>query len=426
MKRGKFSGWGVLAAMFFFSFFATAIYSNCLSLYMHPVCNDLNLSSTTPWSMINLIAAFTSAAGAIVIAGFYQKKNWKVCMLICIIGSGILFALASICTAIWQFYIIFAISNLFLAGLTQLPVSMLITAWFEDKRSIAMSIAFCGSSIGTAIWSPILSKMIASGNDGYRYAFIFSGGVVTIALVVLCVLFVKRSPQECGQEPYRYNSFKKEKKKQEDQTENTWIGVSKRTGTRSGAFGAMIGTVLLVGALASGVTTHVPNYLISIGWTTQEAGYLLSIYSIVVLVSMLLGGFFMDKVGISNTVLAASTLVILGMLSLAFSQADKKFAWGYCVFFGLSMCLPRLLPSVLTSTVFGTKEYAGIYAFLNLFFLIGAALGSVLTSIVQGIFGYQITWVLYAVFAAMLYICVKAALAAGEKLRKKYPLGETI
>lgn len=320
MKRGKFSGWGVLAAMFFFSFFATAIYSNCLSLYMHPVCNDLNLSSTTPWSMINLIAAFTSAAGAIVIAGFYQKKNWKVCMLICIIGSGILFALASICTAIWQFYIIFAISNLFLAGLTQLPVSMLITAWFEDKRSIAMSIAFCGSSIGTAIWSPILSKMIASGNGGY----------------------------------------------------------------------------------------------------------LLSIYSIVVLVSMLLGGFFMDKVGISNTVLAASTLVILGMLSLAFSQADKKFAWGYCVFFGLSMCLPRLLPSVLTSTVFGTKEYAGIYAFLNLFFLIGAALGSVLTSIVQGIFGYQITWVLYAVFAAMLYICVKAALAAGEKLRKKYPLGETI
>ena len=207
MGKKRFSGWSVVAAMFLFSFFATAIYSNCLSLYMHPVCDSLQLSSTTPWSMINLIAAFASAGGAMAIAGLYQGKHFKLFMLLCIAASGALFALASICTAIWQFYIVFCLSNIFLAGLTQLPISVLITAWFEDKRSVAMSIAFCGSGVGTAIWSPVLSKIIASSNVGYKHAFVFSGAVVTVALVIICLLLVKRCPEEYGQEDdkqYRY------------------------------------------------------------------------------------------------------------------------------------------------------------------------------------------------------------------------------
>ncbi len=88
------------------------------------------------------------------------------------------------------------------------------------------------------------------------------------------------------------------------------------------------------------------------------------------------------------------------------------------------MCLPKLLPSVLMSKVFGTKEYAGIYSFANLFFLVGAALGSVLTSILAGIFGYAITWIIYIVFAVLFYLCVAAALRNGEKLQEMYPEGD--
>lgn len=414
----KFSGWGVLAAMFLFSFFATAIYSNCLSLYMYPVCSALHLSSTTPWSIINLIAAFASAGGALIIAGLYQKHNLKLCMLICIAASGALFALASVCTAIWQFYLVFCLSNIFLAGLTQLPISMLITAWFEDKRSVAMSIAFCGSGVGTAIWSPVLSRMIASSSVGYKHAFIFSGALVTLVLVVVCLLLVKRSPEEYGQKAYSTAEADKQ------ETQQTWLGVSKKTATKSGAFGAMVGTVLLVGTLASGVTTHVPNFLVSVGWSTEGAGYILSVYSIVVLISTIIAGVMMDRFGIQKTVLAMTILIVFGMACLSLSEWNMRFAWGYCIFFGLTMSLPRMLPAMLTSTVFGTKDYAKNYAFLNVFFLIGAAFGSVLTSILQGIAGYGITWMVYAVFAILLFCCVTVALSNGNKLQAAYPQGE--
>ena len=80
MENKKFKGWGVLAAAFIMSFIPTGIMSNCFSLYMAPVCENLGFS-TTSWSMVNLIASFASAIGAMVIAGMNNKKNMKITML---------------------------------------------------------------------------------------------------------------------------------------------------------------------------------------------------------------------------------------------------------------------------------------------------------------------------------------------------------
>ena len=85
METKKFKGWGVLAAAFILSFIPTGIMSNCFSLYMAPVCENLGFS-TTSWSMVNLIASFASAIGAMVIAGMYQKKNMKLTMVIVTVG----------------------------------------------------------------------------------------------------------------------------------------------------------------------------------------------------------------------------------------------------------------------------------------------------------------------------------------------------
>ena len=88
------------------------------------------------------------------------------------------------------------------------------------------------------------------------------------------------------------------------------------------------------------------------------------------------------------------------------------------------MFLPRVLPAVLMSEVFGTKDYASIYALANLFFLVGCAVGSVLTSIIQGIAGYGVTWIVYMVFAVLLFLAVSGAIKGGEKLKAQYPEGD--
>ena len=134
----------------------------------------------------------------------------------------------------------------------------------------------------------------------------------------------------------------------------------------------------------------------------------------------------MDKMGIRKTVLGAAVLVIVGLASLyAYSvTGTTMLVFGYSIFFAIAMFLPKVLPAVLMSKVFGTKDYAGIYAFANLFFLIGAAFGSVLTSIIQGIAGYGVTWIFYMVIAVLLFLAVSGAISGGEKLQSKYPEGD--
>lgn len=123
--------------------------------------------------------------------------------------------------------------------------------------------------------------------------------------------------------------------------------------------------------------------------------------------------------------LAAAVLVIIGLASLyAYSvTGTTAIAFGYSIFFAIAMFLPKVLPSVLMSKVFGTKEYGAIYAFANLFFLIGAAFGSVLTSIIQGIVGYGT----HGLFTCLCYRPVPVRIwrnKGGEKLQAKYPQGD--
>ncbi|MBP3654607.1 MAG: MFS transporter [Oscillospiraceae bacterium] len=427
MEKKQFKGWGILVAAFIMSFIPTAVLNNCFALYMNPVCTDLGFS-TGSWSLVNLIASLTSAIGAMIVAGWYQKKNMKVMMCVCTIGTALCFVLATFATKLWMMYIIFGVENIFLAGLTQLPISMLVTAWFESKRSTMMSIAMAGGGVGGLIWSPILSKMIAASTSGWKTAMIFSAVLTAVVMCLVAIFLVKRSPAEYGTEPYRTGDAS-EADAAAAQAAPQWIGVSKQTAKKSSAWKASIGVVMLVGALASGVTTHVPNFITTIA---QDGGVfqgtVLSIYSLVSIAGMVGGGVIMDKVGIKNTVLIAVALVAVGLGCVAGVGFTGKLtlAYGYCIFFALAMCLPKLLPAILFSEVYGVKDYGSIYANLNLFFLIGAALGSVLTSILAGILGYALTWIVYIVFAVLMYLCVSAALKGGEKLKEEYPNGDDV
>lgn len=426
MEKKQFKGWGVLAAAFIMSFIPTAILSNCFSLYMAPVCADLGFS-TTSWSMVNLIASFLSAAGAMIVAGLYQKKNMKLMMVLVTVGTGICWLIAPLCTKIWQFYLVFGIANIFLAGLTQLPISMLVTAWFEDKRATMMSVAYAGGGLGGAVWSPVISSFIAKSADGWKNAMTFSAIVVTVVMVLVALFLVKRSPAEYGTEPYRTGKKNEKEEAKAAAQSNAWIGVSKKLATKSGAWKCIIAVVMLVGIISAGVTTHVPNFVTSIandGGSLQ--GTILSVYSLVSIIGFLAGGALMDKMGIRKTVLIAVVLLVIGLASLYIYSVTgtTAIAFGYSIFFAAAMFLPKVLPAVLMSKVFGTKDYAGIYALANLFFLIGAALGSVLTSIIKGIVGYGITWIIFIAFAVLLYFAVSGAIKGGEKLEAQYPEGD--
>ncbi|MEG1778758.1 MAG: MFS transporter, partial [Oscillospiraceae bacterium] len=176
----KFSGWSVLVGCACLMFFGNAIIAGTTSLFMAPICQSLSFD-VAAYSVILLISSLAAAVSSMILAPYMQKGNMKMIMLACAIIAAVSYAGMGLCTQLWQFYLLFGICNLGYGAITQLPVAMLITAWFDDKRSVAMSIGFVGNSFGTSIWAILFSSIMAKDPMGWTNCY-FLGGVIILVV----------------------------------------------------------------------------------------------------------------------------------------------------------------------------------------------------------------------------------------------------
>lgn len=413
MVVDKFSGWKVVAGCFLLMFFGMAVVINTSALFMSPITTEFGFS-TASYSIINLISSLTGAIAAVILAPKMQKGNMKLIMVIASCFAAITYATMGFCSELWQFILVFGACNFAVGGISQLSVSMLITSWFQDKRSIAMSIAFSGAGLGGAIWAMLFSGIIE--NYGWRYCYYIGAGIVVVFATISILLFIKKTPAECGQTPY----VNKAGKAVEGVKKEIWFGLAKKEAVKTTSFGMLIAVMLLLGFLAAGVATHSVNYLGGIGWGTAEAGSVLSVFNIVLVLGMFLGGVLFEKIGVKGGTFISVIFAIIGITSLIFAEI-KVFGYLYAIFFALAMMLPKMLPAIITSTVFGVKDYGSMYSYLNIFFLVGASLGSVITGIINQTAGYAVAWITYIICAALLFVFTYLALATSKKLRDQYP-----
>lgn len=411
----KFSGWSVAAGCFMLMFFVVAIVANTAALFMAPICKQFGFDIAA-YSFINLIASLAGAFSAMALAPKMQKGNMKRIMLVCGFITAGAYAAMGLSTRLWQFFALAGIYNVGIAGLSQLTVSMLITAWFEDKRSIVMSVAFAGVGLGASVWSKIFGNLMAK--EGGWVTCYFLGGAIILAVSVLVSLFlVKQSPQQYGQKPYTSAKKEASEKQQGSGQKDLWPGLAKKEAIRTFPFAMLVLAMFFLGCLAAGVSTHTINYLLEIHWEMSEAANVLSVFSLVIVVGMLAGGVMFEKLGPVRAIFLATVFAVLGLGSLVLAE-NHLFGYLYAVFFALAMMMPKLLPALLTSTVFGVRDYGPIYSIFNLVFLVGCALGSVITGISYKLMGYGATWMLYIAFSVLLFFCSAAAIRGGKKLRE--------
>lgn len=427
----KFSGWLVFIGCFLLNTFATATISGTAALFMNPICTELGFSLGT-YSLINLISALCSAGGAMWYAPKLAKGNINKIMTISAIITAATFIALGFSTQLWQFFVFFGICNVTVAALTQLPTSMLLTSWFEDKRSTVMSIAFVGNSVGTMVWSLIFGKIMAADPHGWATCYIIGGIAVAVVVIPVSLFLIKKNPQMYGQEPYR-NPAKKAESSEDAKVaapKDSWEGVTQKVATKSSAYLFFIISILLVGIMVSGVGTHVINFVVTPleqgggGWNLNQGSLLQASFSMVttILMAVLIGPIF-DKIGAPKAAILSCIFAMLGLGCLfAVSQTGNLYVgFGYVALYGLSAGLSKLYASLMVSVLFGTKEYSKIYSLVNLFFLVGCALGSVITGVIAQFAGYAAAWITYIVLMAIVIVCINAAVSGSKKLRAEYP-----
>ena len=85
------------------------------------------------------------------------------------------FFLYSQSTQLIHFYLLSIVLGIGSAGTHVIPVALLITNWFKEKRGVAIAIALAGSGIGGMLFNPVANYLITtySWQSAYRYWEVF-------------------------------------------------------------------------------------------------------------------------------------------------------------------------------------------------------------------------------------------------------------
>lgn len=157
---------------------------------------------------------------------------------------------------------------------------------------------------------------------------------------------------------------------------NAYSGVNRRMW--------LLAVVMLINRSGTMVLPFMTLYCKHIGYSTQEAGYVVAIYGIGSLVGAFIGGKISDRFGFYYTQFFA--LLCGGILFITLGQMNTYFSICVCTFF-LSMVNESFRPANATAIAHYSTEQNRTQAFsivrlaINLGWGVGAALGGLLASI---------------------------------------------
>ncbi|MBY0121497.1 MFS transporter [Bacillus sp. S/N-304-OC-R1] len=375
-QKGKvFYGWWVLAACFVIMTFLYAPIANLISLFTVPVTNELGIGRTAFTSYFSVMA-FVGMLTAPIAGNLMKKMGFKLYLTVFTLLGAISYFGFSYATSITHF-IIFAIPmGMSLSGAAMIPVSVLITNWFVEKRGLSLGIALSGTGFGGMILSPLVTWLIS--NYGWRTAYFTIGVLIAVLIIPLVLFVIKLSPADKGLLP-----LGDAETVQPDQPKEL-TGISQKEAFKSVSFWVLCVGILVAAIVVNSMIVHFVPYLTDIGTTPEHAALLLSLASGMLIVTKLLVGRFFDKLGAIVTVLIVCAGSIVGFLFLLKANLLIPGIM-YTILNALGATAVTVAPAFLTAFLYGEKEYSAKYGTVALFNSLGVAITPIVSGFIYNI-----------------------------------------
>mgnify|MGYP004693731765 FL=1 len=194
-----FYGWKVVIGCVCITATVVPMVMSLANVYLLSVTEDMGISR----SAFTLVNTITQSMG-IVFSPFVARKlatgNLKRIQTIALLLFIAAYFSFSFATAVWQLYLLAIVLGVAYTSSTLIPVSMIITNWFEEKRGLAMSIAMAGIGLGGFIFSPVLSYLLA--NFGWRASYRIIAILLLVITIPVSLFVLKKTPAEMGLQAY--------------------------------------------------------------------------------------------------------------------------------------------------------------------------------------------------------------------------------
>lgn len=286
-------------------------------------------------------------------------------------------------------------------------ISTVLTNWFTEKTGLAIGLAWALASVASAIMSPVTVSLMEMMD--WRTSLLIFAIVGAVLAIPAALFLVSYSPERKGLVPYGYNPEVSGEVVMES-------GVPAKRAVKSLAF-VLVALALALTQIVSVINAYFPMYAESVGFAPTVGAFMISVALMFDIALNPIIGMTIDKFGAIKAFVAWACVGILSMLILMVSAGNEIIAY---LGAGLGDTLYVLLGvgiASVASTVFGTKDYGKIFAYITIFgFAAGSVGGFIIASLYEGTGSFEAVFIFCIVTILVIMAAVIGAGISGKKL----------
>ncbi|MFT6556315.1 MFS transporter [Sneathiella sp.] len=311
--------------------------------------------------------------------------------------------------------------------MTYVGHSMFLPNWFEQKRGLAIGLAFSGVGIGSVFLMPILQSTISE--SGWRSACLLMAVLLVVVVVPLNLILQRKSPDELGLKPDG---------EEQDvltgqtvrviadaivDTEWTQTDWTLKKAMKTGSFWWLCLTCSSGLYAWYAVQIHQTKYLIETGISPLEASFALGFVGFAGILGQIYFGHLSDRIGREWVWTLASSGFALCYLMLLMMEDNSHSALLYAMVTvqgGLGYALAAIFGS-MPADLFQGRRYGEILGVVSLIALMGGGVGPYVTGYLYDLNGnYRAAfWLAFAIclvsiFSVWMTAPRKRRLVAGQ------------
>jgi MFS family permease len=386
----RYPGWRVVAAcflieMFLFGFglYGHAVYlAELQRLYAWPTAL-ISTASTLSFLLGSLLAVFTSEVLATV-----GPKRFLLAGLSALAASTTLLAFTA---SAWQLYAAYVLMAFGWMGMGTVVIATVLSAWFDHRRGLAISLAFNGATFGGIVIAPALVFLVSA--IGFTSAMLAATAAMLVVLlpVILGLIHVPASATaRSGPRPQDPSASQAEA-----------AGGSRRLLLRSARFWTISAPFAL--ALLAQVAFIVHQIaILQPAMGRSLAAFAVAVTTTMAVIGRLCLGFVVDRLD-PRAATAVSVVSQAAALFVIAQTADVDFLFAACAVYGFSIGNLITLPPLIIQREFEPAVFSTVLGLSTGIGGIISACGPGLIGLVRGATGG---------YAAALMLCLTLKLIA--------------
>ena len=384
-----FDGWIVVGAVSVVLLVAGGLGFYGLSVYLKELKDARGFSVGWISGATSLFFIVGGLTGPVV-GRLIERRDVRLVIAAGGVVAGTALALLGQVQQLWQLYLVDALLAVGNTCCFLVPCTTVVTRWFHRRRSVALSIASTGISVGGLVFTPLASILI--DDLGISRASVILGAV-WVAVVVPTAAAVWPDPARRGQWP---DGDGPEVAAAPAAVEA--LGVPYDEAVHSRFFRVLVIAYVFGLTAQVGALIHLYNR-VSDDASKAVAGTAVLCVALSSVVFRLLGGVVAERLPLRRLTVTMFAIQGVALAILATASAPAGLLAG-SVLFGATIGNTLMLQPLLIADAFGVRDYARIYSLNVLWTTLGVAGGPFVIGVIHDATGgYTSSYVVAAILS---------------------------